>query len=527
MVPRLLTFLAAVGLLAYCAGLVFYGGAFPGPGHVADRDAVLLFVAATVGAGVLHLLACAACHRRPPRLWSILVVGFAARLILLFGAPGPILEGDPNRIRFDARLVNQGMHPFEFQPSLLMDEDPRDVLLTGPQLERLVRARAALTSSTDVPRPDSLRRPDLRTHATPLSLWIGSIADRFKPGSTRGFAFLALVADTLTIFLLILALRAAGRPIGWLMAYAWCPVLLKEFYCTLAPEAFLMPALAGLLWCIATNRRMLAAVPLAICGGLRPALLLLVPFFGRRIGLLGIMLAAALFLIPFLPFQHSQVPAEAYVEGHLHIWRHYEYNSLADNLLRTALGPLDWQAENTLTVAGVTVIQPGEPLSGLLARILGLAVILGLVTYLVIRLGAGMQAAWKDAEGGFTDLFTVLAALLLFSPVVHPWLVLWLLPVLAVRPAGIAWLALPVLVSLSYLTHLEGPDAADLTLLGATWSFRIIEYGIFGILLVLDLMMGGRHLRPPEEPLARRLGTEEDMPFELAPFEDHEPAPVL
>lgn len=522
MVARLAVGLAAVGLLAYCSGLVLFGGSFPEPGRVASREAVLLFVTATVGAGVLHLLGCVAAHKSPPRLRWILLVGYAARLILLFGVPGPVLEGDPDRLRFDARLVNQGINPYEFQPTLLMDEDPRDVLLTGPQLQRLVRARAALTASADAPRPDSLRRPDLRTRSTPLALWIGSVADRFKPASTRGFAFLALVADTVAIFLLILALRALRRPIGWLMVYAWCPILLKESYLTLAPEAFLMPALAGAVYCVATNRRLLTAVPLALCGGLRPALLLLAPVFSRRLGLLGLMLLAALVLLPLLPFQDPQVPASTYLEGHLHVWRHYEYNSFADNLLRAILRPLGWTTDSTLTLAGVTLMQPGEPLFGLLARILGLAAVLGVVTYLVIRLGPGLQEPWKDAEGGLADLFAVLVALLLFSPVLPPWLPLWLLPVLAVRPAGVAWLAFPALVSLSYLTHLEGPEAADLTLAGA-WSFRVFEYGIFGILLVLDLFTGGRHLRPPEEPFRLRAGTEEDMPFDLAPYADPDP----
>jgi hypothetical protein len=311
------------------------------------------------------------------------------------------------------------------------------------------------------------------------------------------------------------------------MVYVWSPVLLKEVYCTLAIDAFLMPALAGLVYCIATNRRLAAAIPLAICAGLRPALLLLVPVFGRRLGVLGVMLTVAFLAIPFLPFWSPDVPAGSYVEGNLHVWRHYEYNSLCDNLLRAVLEHVPAKAENTLVVGGVTLIQPGEPLSGFLARLLGLVAACGVTTYLVIRFGAGLQPAWKDPDEGLLDLLVMLATLLVVSPVVHPWLAIWLLPLLAVRPSGVAWLTLPALVCLSYLTHLEGPDAADVTLLGGVASFRAVEYGLFGLLALVDVFAGGRLLRGDDRlSLGRRPGTEEDILFHVEPADDPETVPV-
>ena len=76
-------------------------------------------------------------------------------------------------------------------------------------------------------------------------IWVGSIADRFKPQSTRGFAFAVLCADAQAIWLLILALRKLQLPVAWVIVYAWSPVLLKEAYCTMAVDAFVMPALVG------------------------------------------------------------------------------------------------------------------------------------------------------------------------------------------------------------------------------------------------------------------------------------------
>jgi hypothetical protein len=499
MFGRIILGAAALALLAYAIALVRYAELFPPAGEPGAVPLhVIVFVIAAVGASVLHVGACVVSHRRPPLLRYVLLIAGAARLIMLFGAPQPVLEGDTGRLRFDARLVNQGLNPYEFKPVHLMDEDPEDVLLTGIQYERLMRARAAMSASNDAPRPQETRRPDLRTNSSPLALWVGSIADRFKPQSTRGFAFAVLCADALAIWLLILALRKLQLPVAYVIVYAWSPILLKEAYCTLAVDAFVMPALAGLIWCVVTGRRLLTALPLALCGGLRHALLVFLPVMGRRIGLSGLLLASVLFIVPFLPFFTPDVSVPRYFEGDLHVWRHYEYNSVLENSLRGALRSIPSEAENTLTIGGVTMVQPGEPLHGFLAKVLGLLVVVGVVIYQVIRISYAYEAPGDEIKAGLSDLFVLIVTLLVVSPVLQPWHALWLLPLMVVRPSGIAWLALPTLVSLSYLTHLVGPDASDLTLGGGMLSFRVFEFGLFGVLLAVDHFSRRRvfHLRP-------------------------------
>ena len=61
-----------------------------------------------------------------------------------------------------------------------------------------------------------------------------------------------------------------------------------------------------------------------------------------------------------------------------------------------------------------------------------------------------------------------------------------LLPILAVRMYGLAWLCLPTLATLSYLPHLNGPGAADYEIPGTSISYRVVEFGIFGLLLIVD-----------------------------------------
>jgi len=486
MVSRMMVGLAGLALLAYAVGLVLASPLFPAAGEPVRPELVVYLVVGTVVAGLVHVAACVVAYRRPPRILVVVAVAAAARLILLFGSPGPVLEDAAVRQRFDARLVNRGVNPYEFRPRQLAGEDAEVRSWPIERQERLVAARSRMSGTDGVAHPGALPRPDLRAQAMPLQLWITSVADRFKPSSSRGLAFLALVADAFAVFLLVLALRSLGRPAGWVLVYAWSPVVLKEFHGTLRPDVFLMPVLAGLVYCLASGRRLLAAVPLALAAGLRLPLLLLAPVLGRRVGLLGLVLAALLFAGPFLPFWTDAFPAGHYFETQVHVWRNFEYGSMLENPLRGALSGLESTAENTLAVAGVELARPDQPLYVLLVKILLALMLLGLVTYLAIRNDDEREepSFRRDATG----TFALLAGLLAVSPVLHPGLAAWLLPLLAVRRFGLAWLALPVIASLTYLTHLQGPEAADLPLpfLGGALSYRLLGFGLFAVLLLVD-----------------------------------------
>jgi len=149
-------------------------------------------------------------------------------------------------------------------------------------------------------------------------------------------------------------------------------------------------------------------------------------------------------------------------------------------------------------------VRPDERLDVLLAKVCCIIVLLGVATYTVIRVRPEVQLAGADRFGTLTDLFVLLVALMFVSPVLQPNHALWLLPLLVVRPLGLAWLALPGILSLSYLTHLAGPDAADLTFAGGKLSFRLFEYLLLLGLIAVD-MLWRRDLFT--EPRGRRAAT--------------------
>jgi len=476
-------------LLLYAGSLVWMSGLIDATRQVGTpRDFVLLFVGATLAISALHIGCCIVAHRQPPRLFYILFIGAVARMILLFGAPGAIYEGDHARMRFDARLMNSGVNPYAYRPADLADNAEHTELREPAERIQIALVRAQLTAGADGPRPEEVGRPDLRATSTPAGIAVGALGDRFKPANTRGYAFLILCADALACFLLLMALRSIEFPLGWIIVYAWSPILLKEAYCTLSIDIFVLPGIAALVYGLVSMRRGMAALGLAISIAIRPATLLLAPVMFRRTGVLavfaGLLLASATFVPTLLD---TSVEPAAVGQGSIHVWRHHEYNSFAENLLRASLRGFDLTSSESLRIAGVEILGPDMPIFDLLAKLICLVALMGIVTYLVIRISDRIEEAKKP---GLNDLFITLVALLLLAPVLKPAHTLWLLPVLVVRCYGVAWLALPALTTLSYLTHLVGPMASDFDLPGTPFSYRMLEFGAFGLLLLMDRIAG-------------------------------------
>jgi hypothetical protein len=88
--------------------------------------------------------------------------------------------------------------------------------------------------------------------------------------------------------------------------------------------------------------------------------------------------------------------------------------------------------------------------------------------------------------------FWIFGAILLLSPTVHPWYLLWIAPLLAVFPHP-GWLFLEASVALSYhAAYLAGPGEPWLEI---SWV-KFLEYGPFFMLLGLHLALHGSRKNP-------------------------------
>jgi hypothetical protein len=98
-------------------------------------------------------------------------------------------------------------------------------------------------------------------------------------------------------------------------------------------------------------------------------------------------------------------------------------------------------------------------------------------------LGALVWAAWRLREPAQLALVAV-GAFLLLSPTVHPWYVVWILPLLAITPHP-AWLAFATAVPLAYVPlpgFRQGGTWHD-----PAWS-RLVEHGAAWVLLAAPIL---------------------------------------
>lgn len=258
------------------------------------------------------------------------------------------------------------------------------------------------------PERSRINHPELRTIYPPgaqLAFRLAAAAG----GTVLAWKLLVLLAD-LAIGLAVLGvLRARGRPGGAVAAYLLHPLPIIEFagngHVDVLGIALLITALL-----LIGRRPAAAGAALGLSIVTKYVTLPLVPFFARGGYAWKIATSATLAVgIAYLPFLNH-----APFGSLLTFARTFEFNGSIYPILATLTSPAA-------------------------ARWLGAALVLAVLTWL-----------WRARARPEPAAFWLLAALLLLSPIVHPWYVTWLIPFLAWRnePWALVWSGT---VALSYL----------------------------------------------------------------------------
>lgn len=375
------------------------------------------------------------------------IVIVALLLRLLAGMGDPALSDDVYRFVWDGRVQLAGIHPNRFAPN--------DAALDGvPDAE--LRAR--------------INHPEIGTIYPPSAQLLFALNALLR-GGTRTMRLLLGLCDVAVVALLIALLRRAGRSPAHAVLYGWNPLAVLES----SGSGHLEPLGVALLLAslLALERgRALAGVALAASVLTKLLPLLTLPALARRLGsrgFAGLLLGGGAIAAPYL------LSGPATGEGlfaYLGRWTHNGaiYESL------TALLP--WIAPPEALKSLLGWMQGTPLLSRLpydilyehvwpdrLARLIvaGVAVVIALVV--ALRRVEPTRAA-----------YLILGSLVVLAPTVHPWYVLWVLP-LAILHRSTAWLWLAATIPLAYVG--EGR--------GVPWPILLVEYGPFALLWIAEL----------------------------------------
>ena len=363
--------------------------------------------------------------RRPP---LHLVLGFSL-LFHLVGVLGePILEDDWNRYLFDGWVFEHAGTPYDVPPSHFFDSD-----LVPDDFEPIL---------------DGINNPEIPTVYGPTLQWLFRGLHAIAPASLNALQGLIAVFS-----LVVVGLLARGADTRALLFFAWHPLLIKEFAFSAHSEPV---AVAFLLAALALKKRSggLAGLLLGLAVGAKLFALLIVPAaLGRsRSAWLAFGLSLAALYGPFFAGE-AAAWTEPASEGPLATMGFgWLFNAPLYLGLQHWTGPL------------------------VLRLTLGLAFF---AYWLIWTRSALREPEDSNLRGG-----ALFAAMLLVSPVLNPWYVLWPFVFFVRRPS--LWLGTAsVAVLMSYGTGLNLGDPSLEPYEIPTWIL-CLEFGAIAFALGLQ-----------------------------------------
>ncbi|MCY3727582.1 MAG: hypothetical protein OXF97_01115 [Nitrospira sp.] len=303
---------------------------------------------------------------------------------------------------------------------------------------------------------DNINNPELPTIYAPVTQVVFLLGYWLKPGSVTALQLILVVVDLATIALL---LRLA--PAGNVMLYAWCPLVVKEIAFTAHPDGAGVCLLLAAIVLARDYRWWSAAVCLGMAVGAKVFALVLAPLVLVGAGFWPWVLFIVTLAALYAPFA---LQGGTGLESLLIFAREWEFNSAAFGLVTTVLQP--FQAKLVL---------------GLLC-----AAFWGHYYFRYSRNGA------REVPRGDW----LYGALLVASPVINPWYLLWVLPFAAITPSVSAWTA-SVAVLFAYVTGLHLNDGGLHPYQQPVWA-RVLEFSLILLALAWDLIrrrlpdLGGR-----------------------------------
>lgn len=414
-------------LVLAAAALVIYA-VLAGAGDLRERIALLLTSHGLLLGGML--LAYRWVGRGRALRWA---VGAALLFRLVSAAGAPALSDDVYRYVWDGRVQLHGTHPYAHSP-------------LDPELEPLRDADW-----------EKINHPELRTIYPPLSqvAFAGLAALGLGP---TGFRVALGIADFGVVLLLLAWLRRRDLPQERVLLYAWNPLAVLETAGSGHVEPLGVLAVVAAAGWLAGRRNALAGGALACAIQIKLLPLVLVPGFILRTKWRGAVALVAVLVGLTLPYA---VTGPAVGDGLFAYAERWEFNATLYTILEVGaerLAPVEtlkasigWLEQRIDAPAGVWAWLYGHVWPRELARLAAAALALVWTGWVVLRLRRPVAA----------EILLVFGGVLLLTPTLHPWYLLWVLPWAAVERSW-PWLVLAAMIPLAYAVSGDVPPALKL-----------------------------------------------------------------
>ena len=351
-----------------------------------------------------------------------------------------LYDNDVWRFLWDGHVTTHGISPYRYSPAEVRDSESLESRLLDDDWWEV---------------HDNISFENLVTIYPPVAQALFAVTTSLAPGSVFVFKLFLVAFDLATCWLLFRLLQHAGAAVGHLVLYAWSPLVLKEIAGSAHFESLTTFLLVLGTWFAVHRapRRAVLATTAAALTKLAPIVAL--PLVLARVGRRFLLLAVGLTVLVCIPV-FASLPR--WVETTRIFAESWEFNSGPWALLRAGFDLVTTEHASSLASWTSSV----------------------LLLFLLVLAYRGV-ASTDDAVSLYGALFTVLAAVVVLSPAVMPWYLIWALPFAALlaacaesrvmRRLGVLWAALGCLSVLSYYFYADQREAA--------W-WRWIEFGVIG-----------------------------------------------
>jgi hypothetical protein len=422
--PTIILLLAAAAAGAYLA-LALAGDL---------REHIAWFLTTFAALTLLMLVAWRVVRRDARSLnWAI----GAALLFRLVAAVGqPALSDDVYRYVWDGRVQLHGVHPYRYAPSDAAVADLRD----GSW--------------------EHINNPEVKTIYPPAAQMVFLLLASLGAGPIGMKLFLGLV-DFGVVLATARLLRCARLPRDRVILYAWNPLAVLETAGSghIEPLGIVLVLLAT-AWII-KGRTWLSTLAMAVSIQVKLLPAVLVPGQLKRGGRVAVLLLPVVVIGLALPYALTGPAVGSGLYDYAERW---ERNAFAFAGVQWAMEQLD-TASYLKPAIGALQERLGDSLPwDLLYRHVWPRDMAKLAIALVIAAWTLYTATRRDLDP-LQETLLVLGAVILLSPTVHPWYLLWILPLAAARLSW-GWLLWCLTVPLAYCG-----GAADVP-----WLVRCVEY---------------------------------------------------
>ena len=375
-------------------------------------------------------------HGKGPSIGLIVAVGILCRIILWFSEP--VLENDYWRYLWDGRVLAHGINPYLYAP-------------LDPALDFLSTTYRS-----------SIGWPKFGTIYPPFSEIIFAGIHFIAPDSVLALKAVLTAFDLATGFLLIRWLVSRGQDRAWSALYFLNPLVLKEIANSahLDSIAVFFSMAALYLFIEKPKHRVVSWIMLALSASAKLYPLVLVPLLARLDAKWQrhLWIFAAVFIGLYLPFVGAGTRLFGGTQAYAKYWI---FNASIFQVTTLSLNSL---------LANIPIFQASY-WTDVLRNDYPAKLVLGGVFIVSLVRRTRLMNSIEELAG---SAFWILGLLLLISPVVDAWYVLWVLP-LACLFKSVPWLTFSFLVIASY-SWMYSKSAAPF--------FRVTEYGVFFLMLI-------------------------------------------